>query len=63
MKKNAVLKEKITGREIEVHATLNHPQSSYGHPIWVDEEGVAYMEVDSIIPNPFYEVVKTWEEQ
>lgn len=60
--KKAVLREVGTGREIEVHATTEHPDSSYGRPVWVDNEGVAYFEVDARIPNPLYTVVKQWEE-
>lgn len=36
---------KRTGEEIKVHATTNHPESHYGHAVWVDEENNAYFEV------------------
>lgn len=60
--KRAILKETATDREIEVHATTEHPDSSYGHPVWVDDEGTSYFQADLPIPNPFYTVIKTWED-
>lgn len=51
------LKNKISGEVLEVVATTKHPDSSYGQPVWVDEEGKAYLQCDCLAENPFYEVV------
>lgn len=51
------IKNRISGEVIKVTATDNHPDSRYGIPAWVDEKGVAYMEVDCKIPNPLYELI------
>lgn len=56
--RKAILKNKVTGVEIEVYATTEHPDSSYGKAVWVDKEGTAYMQVDYRFENPFYEVVE-----
>lgn len=52
------IKNMVTGEVINVVATTNHPDSHYGKAVWVDEDNVAYMEVDFKIPNPFYEVIE-----
>lgn len=52
--KTAILKNKVTGVEVRVHATTEHPDSSYGHEVWVDDENNAYCEVG--VTNPFYEI-------
>lgn len=44
------------GDRIKVYATTEHPDSHYGKEVWVDDNGVAYLEVDSKIPNPFYRI-------
>jgi hypothetical protein len=44
------------GDRIKVYATTEHPDSHYGKEVWVDANGIAYLEVDSKIPNPFYKV-------
>lgn len=54
--KTAILKNKVTGVKIKVHATTEHPDSSYGHEVWVDDKNIAYCEVGS--PNPFYEIIE-----
>ena len=54
--KTATLINVINGVSVEVHATTDHPASSYGRAVWVDNEGNAYFEVDSQIPNPFYQI-------
>lgn len=36
------LKNLLTGEEIEATATTEHPTSSYGQPVWVDENNVSY---------------------
>lgn len=50
----AVLKNLVNGLEVRVHATTEHPASSYGKPVWVDEDGQAYCQVG--MEAPFYEV-------
>lgn len=52
----AVLKNLVTGETIPVHATTDHPDSHYGRPVWVDDNGTAYAEVG--VPTPFYAVVE-----
>ena len=54
--RKAILTNVFSGVEIEVHATSEHPDSSYGREVWVDDENNAYCEVDSFVPNPFYEI-------
>ena len=46
----------MTGQVVEVHSTTEHPDSSYGKPVWVDSEGIAYFQCD--MPNPLYEVLE-----
>lgn len=41
----AILHNLLTGEAIPVHATTEHPASSYGHAVWVDDAGNAYGEV------------------
>jgi len=41
----AVLKNLMTGEEIPVSATTETPDSSYGIPCWVDEEGNSYGQI------------------
>ncbi|MBR2146345.1 MAG: hypothetical protein IJ925_02685 [Muribaculaceae bacterium] len=36
---------KSTGEEIKVHSTTEHPTSSYGKAVWVDEQNNAYLQV------------------
>lgn len=48
----------LTGAVIDVFVSCDHPDSSYGRAVWVDGEGVAYLECDSKVPNPFYEVIE-----
>lgn len=54
--RKAILRNNITGVEFKVHATTDHPDSHYGHAVWVDENNIAYIEVDSKIPSPIYSV-------
>ena len=54
--KKATLRNIITGEEEKVHSTTEHPCSSYGIPVWVDEEGNAYTEVGR--ESPYYEIVE-----
>ncbi len=52
--RKAKLTNIVTGETILCHATTEHPDSSYGHAVWVDDNNVAYCEVGSV--NPFYEI-------
>lgn len=56
--RTATLKKIVNGEEVKVHATTEHPDSSYGKAVWVDDDNNAYCEVDSVVPNPFYEIVE-----
>lgn len=38
----ATLVSRINGERVRVHATTDHPSSSYGIAVWVDDEGTAY---------------------
>ena len=51
----ATLIIKTTGEEIKVHSTTEHPTSSYGKAVWVDEQNNAYLQVGST--NPLYDIV------
>lgn len=51
----AKLINNLTGYEVSVIATTYHPASSYNNPVWVDEEGIAYIQVGH--EQPFYSVV------
>ena len=50
----AILTNKLSDESVEVHSTTNHPSSSYGKEVWVDDKGQAYCQCD--LPNPFYDV-------
>ena len=50
-----ILKNIVSGEEVEVSATCEHPASSYGHPVWVDANNQAYCEVGK--EEPFYKVL------
>ena len=50
------LKNLISGELIEFTSTTENSCSSYGHPVWVDENNQAYCEVGR--EKPFYEVVE-----
>ena len=50
----AKLINNVTGEVIEVRATSAHPDSHYGHKVWVDKDDVAYLEVG--MRSPFYTV-------
>lgn len=52
----ATIKNKITGEQIAVHSTTEHPNSSYGKAVWVDDNGIAYCQVG--MESPFYTVIK-----
>ena len=52
--RTATLKNLVNGVEIKVHATTDHPASSYGIPVWVDDDNNAYCQVDT--PTPFYQI-------
>ena len=54
--RTAKLVNKLNGCEVNVHSTTEHPDSSYGIPVWVDDDGVAYIEDNPSYDNPFYQV-------
>lgn len=54
--RTATLRNVLTGEEVRVHATTDHPDSSYGQAVWVDDENNSYCIVDLPVPNPFYEI-------
>ena len=56
--RQATLRNKVTGVEVRVHATTEHPDSSYGRAVWVDDDNNAYCEVDARFANPFYEITE-----
>lgn len=56
--RTAILKDVISGVEVKVHATTDHPTSSYGLPVWVDDKGEAYCQVDT--PSPFYKITELY---
>lgn len=56
--RQATLKNKLNGVEVRVHATTEHPDSSYGRAVWVDDDNNAYCEVDARVPNQFYEITE-----
>ena len=56
--RQATLKNKLNGVEVRVHATTEHPDSSYGRAVWVDDDNNAYCEVDARVPNPLYEITE-----
>lgn len=58
MARTATLKNKLNGVEVRVHATTDHPDSSYGRAVWVDDENNAYCEVDARVPNPLYDITE-----
>ena len=39
------IKNLINGKIIEVHPSTDHPQSSYGQPVWVDKNNNDYGQV------------------
>ncbi len=53
--RTATLVNRLNGVKIKVYSTTDHPDSHYNIPVWVDEEGVAYIE-DVERENPFYAV-------
>lgn len=44
----------LNGLSVIVHKTTQHSASSYGLPVWVDDEGEAYCQVG--LEAPFYTV-------
>ena len=48
------IKNLLTGEIITVHKSTNHPNSSYGIPVWVDEAGTDYGQAEAgILPCAF----------
>ena len=58
MARTATLKNRLNGVEVRVHATTDHPDSSYGRAVWVDDENNVYCEVDARVSNPFYDITE-----
>ena len=56
--RTATLRNKLNGVDVRVLATTDHPDSSYGRAMWVDDDNNAYCEVDSRVPNPFYDIME-----
>lgn len=54
--RKATLTEVLTGKSVEVHATTDHPDSSYGKAVWVDDDNNAYCQAD--VQNPLYRIVE-----
>ena len=52
--KHAILTNLLNGVSVKVHATTHHAASSYGLPVWVDDDGIAYTQVG--LTNPFYKI-------
>lgn len=49
--KKAILTNKITGVSVEVHESFESSNCSYGHSVWVDNDGFPYCQVGS---NPIF---------
>lgn len=52
--RTALLTSNLTGLSFVCHATTEHPDSHHGCPVWVDNLGRAYCEVDK--PSEYYTV-------
>lgn len=59
--RTATLRNVVNGVEVRVYATTEHPSSSYGHAVWVDDEGQAYCQCD--LHNPFYEITEDEQDE
>ena len=51
--KKVILRNLLTGERIEVHPSTDSPDSSYGLPAWVDEQGQSYGQVQFGAPFGF----------
>lgn len=58
----AKIQNLLTGDVIQVHATTESPDSSYGLPAWVDDENNSYGQVQFGAPFGFA-LVETWEDE
>ena len=52
----AIIKNKLDGNIVSVTSTTEHPDSSYGQAVWVDDNNNSYCVVG--MEAPMYEVVK-----
>lgn len=52
---NAKIRNKTTGKNYNVSSTTEHPDSSYGKPIWVKEDYTAICAVG--FESPLYELI------
>ena len=41
----ATLVSLLTGQQVKVRSTTEHPCSSYGIPVWVDDNNISYGQV------------------
>lgn len=53
----AILIDKLSGVRVKVHDTTDHTMSSYGQPVWVDDDDNAYCQVGLESP-AMYGIVK-----
>lgn len=60
--KQAIIRNRMNGAQVLVHATTDHPDSHYGIPVWVDDDNYAYCQVGGP-ENPFYEVINLENQQ
>jgi hypothetical protein len=49
----AQLKNCLTGDVVDVYATTESPDSSYGLPAWVDKDGQSYVQIQFVAPMGF----------
>lgn len=52
--RTAIITSRLSGVAVKCHATTEHPDSHHGCPVWVDNLGRAYCEVDK--PSECYDV-------
>lgn len=53
----AILIDKLSGVRVKVHDTTDHPYSSYGQPVWVDDDDNAYCQV-GLESAAMYDIIK-----
>lgn len=57
IERRAILTDKLSGKKIIVHATTYNIDSNYSIPVWVDDEGTAYLYCDlPSVNNPQYDI-------
>jgi regulatory protein YycH of two-component signal transduction system YycFG len=63
--RKAIIKNRITGYEVQCTSTTEHSMSSYGKPVWVSDKDGEVLLNDTDKPwlaDPQFEIIKTWEE-